>query len=197
MSGAGGILPLNKGGPARELDAGTVATQEVAMAILPHPAPAETQEHFPIFHERCRDAHSWLAGRLKDLDPQTVTDGQTHALKIAVRAYARGACESLALKPITDMLEAELLQTLDDWTHSLTRLTYQDYLKSDGWERTRRKVLARARHICEGCGEARATQVHHLNYEDPRCEELLFNLVALCGRCHDATTARQKRGGNG
>ena len=42
MSGAGDILPLNKGGPTRELDAGTVATTEVAMAILPHPATAET-----------------------------------------------------------------------------------------------------------------------------------------------------------
>ena len=60
---------------------------------------------------------------------------------------------------------------------------YKEYLASDRWAAKRVKVLERARNLCEGCGEARATEVHHLNYNH-LFDEFLFELVALCHSCH-------------
>jgi 5-methylcytosine-specific restriction endonuclease McrA len=45
-------------------------------------------------------------------------------------------------------------------------------------------VLERAGNICEGCGEKKASQVHHLTYKHLRLE-FLFELVAVCEKCHD------------
>src|SRR5438093_87680 len=39
------------------------------------------------------------------------------------------------------------------------------FLKSEVWRKLRLKILDRAESLCEGCGEAKATQVHHLNYD--------------------------------
>ena len=60
---------------------------------------------------------------------------------------------------------------------------YDAYLESPQWRRRRELVLRRARSTCEGCGERRATQVHHLSY-DRVSTEMLFELVAVCDRCH-------------
>lgn len=64
------------------------------------------------------------------------------------------------------------------------RNDYNQYMKSEEWQTLRRKVFARAKGICEGCGEAAATAVHHLTYERMG-EEMLFDLVAVCQGCHD------------
>jgi hypothetical protein len=61
---------------------------------------------------------------------------------------------------------------------------YRDYLKSQEWAVRRAKVMRRAGHICEGCGNKPATEVHHLTY-DHVTEEFLFELVAVCGDCHE------------
>jgi 5-methylcytosine-specific restriction endonuclease McrA len=61
---------------------------------------------------------------------------------------------------------------------------YSEYLNSAEWQLVRAKVMARCRGFCEGCGEARATQVHHLTYAHVG-EEFLFELVGLCDACHD------------
>jgi hypothetical protein len=63
------------------------------------------------------------------------------------------------------------------------RQRHRDYLASRAWKTKRDKVLRRADGVCEGCLEARATQVHHLSYERWG-DELLFDLVALCSTCH-------------
>jgi len=70
---------------------------------------------------------------------------------------------------------------------------YDAYLMSAPWRAKRQRVLQRAAGLCEGCGETRATQVHHLRY--PRdcapgsdewiAKEKLFDLAAICRRCHD------------
>ena len=61
---------------------------------------------------------------------------------------------------------------------------YDEYLQSQAWAIRRRKVLERSKYLCEGCGTARAQQVHHLTYSHVG-RELLFQLVALCQACHD------------
>lgn len=65
------------------------------------------------------------------------------------------------------------------------------YLQSEAWKTKRAKVLERAKGICEGCLEQRATQVHHLTYEHWQ-DELLFELVAICRDCHVRAHAKDK-----
>lgn len=60
---------------------------------------------------------------------------------------------------------------------------YNDYLKSPAWAERRRRVLARCGDICEGCRNRPVEHVHHLTYEHVG-NELLFELVGLCERCH-------------
>lgn len=60
---------------------------------------------------------------------------------------------------------------------------YNAYLQTDAWKTIRQRVMQRACNRCEGCGIARATQVHHLTY-DRVGEEMLFDLVAICDDCH-------------
>ena len=61
---------------------------------------------------------------------------------------------------------------------------YNNYLNSPEWHDRRRKVLERARGICEGCGDRRAVHVHHTTYAHVG-NELLFELAALCEQCHE------------
>ena len=67
---------------------------------------------------------------------------------------------------------------------------YTDYLNSEQWLQKRHAVLIRARGICQGCGMAKATQVHHLTYSRVG-REMLFDLVAVCDACHE--TIHDKR----
>jgi hypothetical protein len=60
---------------------------------------------------------------------------------------------------------------------------YQAYLQSEQWRRLRVKLLKRAGYTCEGCLEARATEVHHVTYEHI-FQEYCFELRALCAKCH-------------
>jgi 5-methylcytosine-specific restriction endonuclease McrA len=61
---------------------------------------------------------------------------------------------------------------------------YDDYLATDAWRHKRRLVMQRANGLCEGCRERPAAQVHHLTYANVG-NEFLFELVALCGACHE------------
>lgn len=72
-------------------------------------------------------------------------------------------------------------------------LAYRVYMESGGWREKRAKVLKRCRNECEGCGNRRAVEVHHLRYPGWRIvpgsaewekREKLYDLVGLCERCH-------------
>lgn len=62
---------------------------------------------------------------------------------------------------------------------------YNDYLLSSVWQAKRLLVLERAGNICESCGQARATQVHHMRYPDTFGLEPLWDLRAVCADCHE------------
>lgn len=64
------------------------------------------------------------------------------------------------------------------------RQKYEAHLESDKWHMIRRRVFARSRGDCEGCGLRKATQVHHLTYTRLG-DEMLFDLVAICDECHE------------
>ncbi len=62
---------------------------------------------------------------------------------------------------------------------------YDDYLRSEWWQRLRGHVLSYLAFECEFCTRT-ATQVHHVRY--PRTSELgsesIKSLYAVCSRCH-------------
>ena len=65
-----------------------------------------------------------------------------------------------------------------------SKVFYHAYLKTNKWNRIRKKVLARADYTCEGCGEKDLKlQVHHKTY-DHVFNEFMFDLLALCEYCH-------------
>lgn len=78
----------------------------------------------------------------------------------------------------TRRVEAQRQEEQDRWWR-----WYNTYLKSPEWQQRRYLVLQRANGVCEGCEDAPATQVHHLNYRHVG-DELLFDLVAICTACH-------------
>lgn len=107
----------------------------------------------------------------------TMTDLQIEALPIwDDRISAQFA--KLRSRFYLDTLNREKARLLADW-----RKRYDIYLESPEWKQRRQLVMLRAQGICEGCRLAQAADVHHLNYEDVG-EEFLFQLVALCRKCH-------------
>lgn len=73
--------------------------------------------------------------------------------------------------------QAQAKQSTDWWEQ------YNEYLKTPQWRKKRDMVMRRAGELCEGCGQRKATQVHHKTYEHVG-NELLFELVAVCYQCH-------------
>jgi 5-methylcytosine-specific restriction endonuclease McrA len=61
---------------------------------------------------------------------------------------------------------------------------YNLYLMSEEWAVKRQKVLTRARYVCEVCHRAEAQHIHHLTYNHV-FDERLYELQAVCFRCHD------------
>jgi 5-methylcytosine-specific restriction endonuclease McrA len=61
---------------------------------------------------------------------------------------------------------------------------HEAHLQTPKWKALRHRVMARANGVCEGCGMAQATDVHHLTYVRLG-DEMLFDLVAVCRNCHN------------
>lgn len=74
--------------------------------------------------------------------------------------------------------------TLQDFHTAEFQNWYDVYLSSDEWAYKKSKVMQRANHLCEGCGDVKAQVVHHMTYKNVG-NEFLFELVALCKPCHE------------
>lgn len=62
---------------------------------------------------------------------------------------------------------------------------YERHMKSDLWARKRQRVIKRAAGFCEGCGDLLNDRVHiHHKTYDHLGDEFLFELLAICARCH-------------
>ena len=66
----------------------------------------------------------------------------------------------------------------------MSREEYIEYLKSAEWNERRKMFMEEADWICSECG-AKATQLHHLSYDNLGEEELDIDVVALCKECHE------------
>lgn len=58
------------------------------------------------------------------------------------------------------------------------------YMESRVWKDKRALVFQRANDICECCRLEPAEMCHHLHYKHVGAEPL-WDLVAICGSCHD------------
>lgn len=66
----------------------------------------------------------------------------------------------------------------------LHRARYWIYLNSSTWKNKRKRIIERAKGICEECKEDKIHSVHHLTYIN------IFNepdedLIGLCKSCHN------------
>jgi 5-methylcytosine-specific restriction endonuclease McrA len=77
----------------------------------------------------------------------------------------------------------------DEWMRLYTK-----YLQSPEWKNKRDLVLKRDNYICQCCLNNYATQVHHKSYEfvDLFGSEPCFDLVSVCGPCHDSIERMKK-----
>lgn len=82
-------------------------------------------------------------------------------------------------KRFDEVFASETKRYADIW-----QTAYAVYLKSPQWKRKRQLVMTRAQDICEGCREVKADDVHHFSY-DTAGDEFLFQLAALCRKCHE------------
>jgi 5-methylcytosine-specific restriction endonuclease McrA len=65
------------------------------------------------------------------------------------------------------------------------RSDYYQYIQGSVWRRKRALVLRRCHGVCESCGEAPATQVHHTVYPENFGDEPLWDLRGVCRPCHE------------
>lgn len=73
------------------------------------------------------------------------------------------------------------------------RARYYSVLDSPEWRFRASRVLEREDHICQGCRERPATQVHHTPEAYKHLgNEPLYMLIALCVQCHRAITERDR-----
>lgn len=64
-----------------------------------------------------------------------------------------------------------------------TQLTYNEYIKSDGWKIRRQRALALAENHCQVCAAETRLDVHHNTYERLG-HERDADLIVLCRPCH-------------
>ncbi len=82
-----------------------------------------------------------------------------------IAGYAEGCATGLKIRP------------------RLARESYEDYLQSDVWQRTRDLALEYYGERCCLCNSADNLNVHHRTYER-RGNERLVDLIVLCRDCH-------------
>jgi len=70
---------------------------------------------------------------------------------------------------------------------------YIEYLKSDEWKEKRKYLMEQCDWTCSKCGE-KATQLHHLNYNNIGDEELDVDVIPLCKDCHDEIHKKGEHG---
>lgn len=69
---------------------------------------------------------------------------------------------------------------------TMTKKKYAEYLKSDHWQATRKRMLEQALYKCDACEDGKRLGVHHKTYERLGHEEDA-DLVVLCEMCHKVT----------
>ena len=66
---------------------------------------------------------------------------------------------------------------------ALNELSYNDYLRTKHWKKTRQDAIIRAMNRCQLCSSRGKLHVHHNTYKRRGFEEP-FDLIVLCEVCH-------------
>jgi hypothetical protein len=72
----------------------------------------------------------------------------------------------------------------NDCAKSLGYSNYGEYVRSEHWQKLRKKILTAAEYSCQWCGSRVAPQVHHKTYENMG-HERDDDLLVVCHECHD------------
>ena len=70
--------------------------------------------------------------------------------------------------------------------------SYSDYINSSEWQLKRSARLKMDNYQCQKCGSTRSLQVHHINYERFKNENIATDLITLCKSCHEAIEQNKK-----
>jgi hypothetical protein len=63
-------------------------------------------------------------------------------------------------------------------------MPYEEYLKTEHWQKIRKEALLRAGYRCQLCNAAKPLDVHHRTYERLG-EERPDDVIAICRDCHE------------
>jgi hypothetical protein len=148
-------------------------------------------DSFECEHENTRIARRIIRGGATQYVMQCLRCGRAAAnpVKKDAAISMAGGVEPIAfdekLIESFDELKAKASEEINkQFDRSVFFNHYDEYLESEQWAKKRSLVFKRAKCVCEGCGEAVATEVHHLSYKHVG-DEFLFELVALCHACHE------------
>lgn len=157
---------------SREISA-EVARQRHCDHLRREPRVALQADGKPFYRIQCADcgqklSHSLPHSSVPNRERCPPWDEELYQRRLREGAAAYGQCR-----------KAAIARRKAEW-----RAVYRRYLASADWQSVRERVFRRAFVTCEGCWEARATEVHHLTYAHVG-DELLFELVAICRPCHE------------
>ncbi len=136
------------------------------------------------------------------LKKQCFTCGQLEG-----RYYPKHNVHEFDLLPVADLELAEKFDYVDaeQWNQLFIRYEkkrkqitreksldkflqeHNEYLRTPEWQKRRKLVLERDKHVCQSCLEKPATEVHHKSYRYWK-NEPLFELISVCRECHGAIT---------
>lgn len=140
----------------------------------------------PVIRMQCLDCGMRVGNAVKPPPNAEELPGFDDAMHDAYTAERRAAKEKIDQRYVEIQLRRWKAKEKGD---SYCQQAHNAYLASSEWRDRRRIVMERAQGQCEGCRLAQATEVHHLSY-DHWGHEFLFELVALCGDCHDRIHAK-------
>ncbi len=133
-----------------------------------------------------------LNGKNEEIYPSVTNIAKNCSVSIRTAQYAINSLVDRGLlrkkfrfsngEQLSNLYEIIYPENLND---RLKKMPYNDYLKTDHWQKIRRKALKNARGACQLCNNKDSIlNVHHRTYER-RGEELLSDVIVLCQVCHE------------
>lgn len=126
---------------------------------------------------------------------QCVVCGKTSAIPFNIKSFdgakpLDGLLYKAWLDDVKKSKELEISAAKSEYHERIAALDkyretfHKRYLRTDAWSKKKALVRLRSREWCERCGKKKGEEVHHLTY-DRLGDELLTDLVHLCGACHN------------
>jgi 5-methylcytosine-specific restriction protein A len=134
----------------------------------------------PQARRQCCECHEFIGGNIGGYTKQ-----QREALPPAdIELREKSGNDKWEFRRLFYQKRTDTLQQKQKDKSTLWFKDYTVYLRSDKWKAKRALVLQRDNYLCQACLKNTATDVHHKSYEFVM-NEPLFDLIAVCKRCHD------------